>query len=437
MTAPHALTASTAAAAIRTGTLTAEALMRSCLDRINAREPDVRAWLALDAEGAMAAARAADRSPPRGPLHGVPLGVKDVIDTGGLPTTYGSPLYKGFQPAADASCVALLRQAGGILLGKTDTVEFAAAGHQPRTRNPHNLAHTPGGSSSGSGAAVSDSMVPLALSTQTGGSTIRPASFTGIFALKPTFGTVARDGVRSFAPSLDTVGWCARSIDDLDLLARAYDLTACLSPRPETVLRIGLYRGPHWASADDDARHLLEQAAGLLQRGGLIVTDCILDGDFGTLTSAQERIMFGEGRVSFLPELHRSGEALHPLLRDIAINTRGITADDLRSAYDHVARCRVSFENAMRSCHDAIMTLAAPGEAPIGFATTGDATFNKMWTALGVPCLAIPLGNGCRGLPIGMQLVAPRFADRRLLAVGRRVAGLLADARSNDEEMSA
>ena len=436
MIAPHALTASTAAAAIRAGTLTAEALMRSCLDRIRAREPEVRAWLALDPEGALAAARAADRSPPTGLLHGIPFGVKDVIDTADLPTTYGSPLYKGFRPAADASCVALLRQAGGILLGKTDTVEFAAMGHQPRTRNPHDLAHTPGGSSSGSGAAVADAMVPLALGTQTGGSTIRPASFNGILALKPTFGTVARDGLRAFAPSLDTIGWYARSIDDLDLLAQAYELPASPSPPSETALRIGLYRGPHWAEADDDARHLLERTGSLLRRGGLIVTDCVLDGDFGTLTTAQERIMFGEGRVSFLPELRRSGEALHPLLRDIATNTRGITAGDLSDAYDQVARCRVSFEQAMRSRHDAIMTLAAPGEAPVGFATTGDATFNKMWTALGVPCVAIPAGTGCRGLPIGMQLVAPRFADRRLLAIGRRVASLLADAGSIHEEIS-
>ncbi|MBM3522792.1 MAG: amidase, partial [Alphaproteobacteria bacterium] len=220
------LTASEAARKMGAGKLTSEAYIAACLARIAARETLVRAFAHIDAEAALAKARARDRETRRGPLHGIPVAVKDVIDVAGQPTQHGSPLYTGFRPAQDADCVALLRAAGAVILGKTETLEFAAGGRKPPTRNPHDPEHTPGGSSSGSAAAVADFMVPLALGTQTGGSTIRPASFCGIYAMKPSFGRVSLEGIKHYAPSLDTVTWFARSASDLALAAQAIGAVA-------------------------------------------------------------------------------------------------------------------------------------------------------------------------------------------------------------------
>jgi Asp-tRNA(Asn)/Glu-tRNA(Gln) amidotransferase A subunit family amidase len=416
MTAVHEMTASEATTAMREGRLTSVQLVRACLDRIAEREPDIRAWAALDPEGALAEARAADQVPSPRPLHGVPVGIKDVIETADLPTAYGSPLYAGARPSLDARCVTLLRAAGAIVLGKTETVEFAAVGRIPPTRNPHDPSRTPGGSSSGSAAAVADQMVPLALGTQTGGSTIRPASFTGLFALKPTFGATPVDGVRHYAPSLDTVSWFARSVADLDRVAEAFGLLS--SQDGLGLLRIGLFRGSHWEEASNDAHDLFDGAVKRL--AGVAVSSCPIDfEESDALTAAQETIMYGEGTASFRPETRRFGDRLHPLLCDIADNVRGIGPEAMRNAYDLVARCRVAFEARLQASCDAVLTLAAPGEAP-GFSDgTGDARFNKMWSALGAPCLALPFGSGPTGLPIGLQLVGARFSDRRLLAIGQ------------------
>src|SRR5258705_4282061 len=208
---PCFLTAADAAVRIREKTLTSETLVRSCLERIAARDAEVRAWTHIDPAYAIAQARELDKRPPMGPLHGLPFGVKDMIDTADMPTTYNSPLYQGHRPAKDAGCVAVVRQCGAVILGKTDTVEFAAGGRKALTRNPHNLAHTPGGSSSGSGAAVASYMTPLAFGTQTGGSHIRPASFNGAYGLKPTWGAVTREGAKLPSALSATIGWCGAS----------------------------------------------------------------------------------------------------------------------------------------------------------------------------------------------------------------------------------
>jgi Asp-tRNA(Asn)/Glu-tRNA(Gln) amidotransferase A subunit family amidase len=419
MIAPHELTASEATAAMREGRLTSVGLVRACLDRIAEREPEIQAWKALDPERALAEARAADEAPSLRPLHGVPVGIKDVIETAGLPTAYGSPLYAGACPSLDARCVTLLRAGGAIVLGKTETVEFAAVGRIPPTRNPYDLSRTPGGSSSGSARAVADRMVPLALGTQTGGSTIRPASFTGLFALKPTFGVTPVDGVRHYAPSLNTVSWFARSVADLDRVAEAFGLP----PNPDGLgaLRIGVFPRPHWEEASNDARDLLDEAVKRLARAG--VSSCpVAFEEFDALTAAQEAIMYGEGTASFRPEALRFGDRLHPLLHDIAVNVRGIGLEAMRNAYDLTARLRVAFEARLPETCDAVLTLAAPGEAPDASEGTGDARFDKMWSALGAPCLALPFGSGGNGLPIGLQLVGVRFSDRRLLAIAQVVS---------------
>jgi Asp-tRNA(Asn)/Glu-tRNA(Gln) amidotransferase A subunit family amidase len=422
------LTASEAVTAIRDGRLTALALTEACLERIALREPAIHAWAALDREVALAQARRADANDCGGSLHGVPIGIKDVIDTQDFPTAYGSPLYAGFRPAADAHCVRCLRAAGAVIIGKTETVEFAAAGRVPPTRNPRGLDHTPGGSSSGSAAAVADGMAPVTLGTQTGGSVIRPAAFTGIFALKPSFGAVPTDGVKTYAPSLDTVGWMARSIADLDRVAEAFGLPQG-GDRPRTsTLRIGVLRGPHWDKAAPEARFALE--CGAQQIAADFATLDLAFAEFENLTEAQETIMYHEGAASFGAEAREVGERMHPSLRAIATNLRGITAEACAKAYQRVASCRRAFEARIReaSC-DAVLTLASTGEAPEGIGYTGDALFNKMWSALGVPCLAIPYGTGPRGLPTGLQLVGRHSTDRRLLAIGQILADRLGTSR--------
>src|SRR5258707_3361367 len=219
---PCFLTAAAAAKKISEGTLTSETLVRSCIARIEQRDPQIKAWLHVDKAKAIATEREIDKRPPKGLLHGIPFGIKDMIDTEDMPTTYNSPCYWQHRPAKDAVCVAVARHSGSVILGKTDTVEFAAAGRKAATRNPHNLAHTPGGSSSGSGAAVGDCQVPLAFGTQTGGSLIRPASFNGVYGLKPTWGVVSREGAKQYSNTLDTIGWYGRSVADLSLGAKAF-----------------------------------------------------------------------------------------------------------------------------------------------------------------------------------------------------------------------
>ena len=254
--------------AIAAGRLTSEALVRAYIDRIAAQELSVGAWIAFDPEQALAEARARDAEAPRGPFHGVPVGVKDIIDTHDLPTCYGSPIYAGYRPAADAACVALLRAAGMVVLGKTVTTEFALR-HPGKTRNPHNREHTPGGSSSGSAAAVAAGMVPLAIGTQTSGSVIRPASYCGCVGYKPTFGRIPRAGVKLLSESLDTIGVMARTVDDAAAFAAVLERTP-IAPLPtlDEPPRFGFCRGPAWPEAEPATERALAAAAERLRDAG-------------------------------------------------------------------------------------------------------------------------------------------------------------------------
>ena len=423
---PCFLTAAAAAARIRAKTLTSETLVRSCLERIAERDADVRAWVHIDPAYAIAQARELDKRPPAGPLHGLPFGVKDMIDTADLPTTQNSPLYQGHRPAKDAGCVAVVRQCGALILGKTDTVEFAAGGRKALTRNPHNLAHTPGGSSSGSGAAVADCMVPLAFGTQTGGSHIRPAAFNGIYGLKPTWGAVTREGAKLLSATCDTIGWYGRSVADLALVAAAFRLRDLATQKPVTVkgLRVAVCKTPYWNKAEPAARTALATAAERLRKAGAHIKELKLPARFGMLHEAQGILMNGEGGAAFLPELLVHGERLHKQFREMAGNKPPITGAMMVDAYDLAADCRKAFD-AMFSNFDVVLTPSAPGEAPRGLHTTGDWVFNGMWTLMHMPCLAIPCIKGPQGLPVGIQLVGPRFADARLLNVASAVAPVI------------
>jgi Asp-tRNA(Asn)/Glu-tRNA(Gln) amidotransferase A subunit family amidase len=429
---PHLPLASTATEllpSLRSGALSAEALVRSCLQRIADRDGDLRAWVTVRPDYALKQAREADRRlaarEPLGALHGLPVGIKDVIATAELPTQHNSPLHQGAQPGVDAACVALLRAAGAIILGKTDTVEFAATGRRAATRNPHDLARTPGGSSSGSAAAVADGHVPLALATQTGGSTIRPAAFCGVWALKPTHGLVSNEGCKRYAPTLDTLGWMARSAADLALLLDVFDAEpapALAAPFSLAGARIAVCHTPMWPRAEAATRRALAHAERALRHAGAQVQPLELPPPFGTLAALQLRVMRSEGQVSLFNEYRQHGERLEASLRDQVLNTDRATRAQLCRAWDTAAHCRQQFD-ALASGFDAVLTPSTPGVAPLGLLNTGDLVFNGIWTLLHVPCVQVPgwwdrTGSpDGRGLPVGLTLTGPRFTDRQVLAV--------------------
>ncbi|WP_431283064.1 amidase [Humitalea sp. 24SJ18S-53] len=412
-------------AAIASGKTCAEAVVRACLARIEAREPLLKAWAWIDGPAALTQARDLDKQRARRPLHGLPIGVKDVVNTRDMPTQHNSPHYTGSRPGLDAACIEVLREAGALIIGKTETVEFAAGGRKALTRNPADLTRTPGGTSSGSAAAVADFHVPLALATQTSGSTIRPASYCGVYALKPSWGVVSREGVKMFANSLDTLTWMARSVRDLRLLAEVFDLPDDTSVRPDAApLRIGICRTPFWARAEDSTRFAMDEAIVALRQSGAVVTDIDLPAAFAGLLRAHSVVMEGEARGAFLNEYRRHGAALHPHLRKRVENSLGLTHNDLRAAYDLAASCRQAFDE-IAAPFDAILTPSSTGVAPLGIDSTGDSTFSRSWSLLHVPCINIPVRSLVRGLPIGLTLTTSRFGDLRLLRVADQVAAVI------------
>jgi Asp-tRNA(Asn)/Glu-tRNA(Gln) amidotransferase A subunit family amidase len=424
---PHRLPATTLVRLIEGGELSAETIVCSCLDRIAEREPVVRAWSHLAAEAALARARAFDKAGKKTLLGGVPFGIKDIFDTADMPTTYGSPIYVGCRPANDASAAALPRAAGGILLGKTVTTEFANRQPGPTT-NPHNPDFSPGGSSSGSAAAVADFMVPLAIGTQTGGSVIRPAAYCGVVGFKPSFGLFPPAGMRINTEALDTVGIMARSVDDIALFRAAMMAIPYAAPAmPETAPRLGLCRGPHWDAAQAEGRAALEAAVDRLAAAGAAITETELPVECTEGDERQRVIGSFEGLRNHMPELHRHEALLSAPLREgkIALG-RELSLDAFRAACRGAESARAAARD-WASRFDAVLTLPAPGQAPRGLADTGSAVFNALWTQLYMPCLTLPAGHGPDGLPVGVQLIARRHTDERLLAVGLWVESRLGE----------
>lgn len=427
MTDPARLSAGEAADAIAAGTLTSEQLVRACLDRIADRDATVRAWAHLDADLALAAARAADRSAPRGPLHGVPVGLKDIIDTYDMPTACNSPIWANRRPYADSAVAALIRAAGGIILGKTVTTEFANR-HPGETRNPLNPAHTPGGSSSGSAAAVADFQVPLALGTQTSGSIIRPGAFCGIVAYKPSFGEVSRVGVFQQSGSLDTLGLCARTVGDIERLrAVLVGIPFTAAPPLASPPRIGLCRTPQWNEASPAAQAALEEAARVLAAAGATLVPFDLPPAlFSDWLSVHRRIANFESARNFAHERHRHRNLLSPALGEGRIRDGEATPLDAYVAAQRSSEAMRGWAEEAFGGLDAVITLAAEGDAPLGIGATGSATFNSLWTMLYTPCLTIPYGTGAAGLPLGLQLVSARHEDERLFAVAHWAGRALA-----------
>lgn len=423
------LTATEIVAAIGAGRTTCEAVARACLERIEAREPRVQAWAHLDGERVIARARALDRGAVRGPLHGVPFGVKDIIDTCDLPTEYGTLIHKGHRPAKDAACVALSRKAGGVLMGKTVTTEFANV-TPGETRNPLDFARTPGGSSSGSAAAVADCHVPVAIGTQTTGSTTRPASFCGVFGYRPTYGDLRTAGVMEASGSLDTLGILARSVEDVALY-RDVLLGIEPAPLPAEVAppRIGFCRPYFWDRLEPATQKLLEDGARHLARAGAKVEEVTLPAaDFEGLEAAHRWISGFEMARNLAWEIENHWDRISESFRE------GRLKDGLACSYERycemrerVERCREWLAPVMDR-HDVLLAPAAAGEAPVGMHPVPHPYVYMIWTAMHVPSITLPVFEGPNGMPIGAQLVAKRCDDRRLLATARWAYRILRDS---------
>ena len=417
------------AARLSRGEISSEQAVERCIKRYESREKEVRAFAAFDAERALGEARARDRERelrgPRSALHGLPFAVKDVIDTVDLPTQRNSPRYEGRRAEQDAACVRLLRQAGCVLLGKADTVEFAGIGRDPPTVNPHDPARTPGGSSAGSGAAVATGMAPMALGTQTGGSVIRPSSFCGVAGFKPTFGRVPVQGLWLHAPSLDTVGWMAEDVELLARTAEVLNLGEWQAPDTGRNLRIGLYRTPYWPDAEPASRSAVETAAEKLAQAGHAVEAVEEIPGAENLNEWQDVIMHGEARISLLAEHGAGKQGLHEdIIEEVEVN-RGITPRAMAEAYDGIGGLRPVFDERLAD-YDAWLTASVPGEAIPRSEGNGEATFNRLFTALQLPCVTVPGLTGPAGLPVGVQFVGARFADMQVLAAAAVLENLLA-----------
>ena len=415
---PNRLAATTLVRLIEEGELTAEAVVASCLARIAERDPVVRAWSHLAGETALARAREVDKSGKQTLLNGVPFGLKDIFDSADMPTTYGSPIYVGCWPAADASAAALPRAAGGILVGKTVTTEFANR-HPGPTTNPHDPGFSPGGSSSGSAAAVADFMVPFAIGTQTGGSVIRPAAYCGVVGFKPSFGLFPPAGMRINTETLDTVGIMARSVGDIALFRAAMMAIPYMPPAmPETPPRLGLCRGPHWDEAQPEGRAVLAAAADRLASAGAVICETTFPPECAEADEIQRTLGSFEGLRNHMPELYRHEALLSAALRDEKIAPgRKLTVEAFHNACRGAERARAAARE-WAGGFDAILTLPASGQAPRGLASTGSAVFNALWTQVYMPCLTLPAGHGPDGLPVGVQLVGCRHDDARLLEIG-------------------
>ncbi len=414
------LTAAEAGRQIAAGEITSEALVRSCLERIEDRDPDVEAWTHLDPDYALAGAREADSSPAKSPLHGVPFAVKDVIDSGDLPTEYGAPaIHGGHRPERDAACVAAMRSAGAVLMGKTVSTEFATF-WPGKTKNPHNPGHTPGGSSSGSAAAVGASMVPVAFGNQTAGSLIRPAAFCGVAGFKPTHGTVDLTGILPLEPTFDTLGYMARSVDDLGLF---YDIVRGADPEaPADGLgrapRVGLCRTHHWQKADAVCREAVERAAAKFSDLGADVAEVDLPDDFAAVPDSH-RVILNAGLTQSLARQYADHrDRLSDRLRGMIEEGLGYDEATLGAARAHARACRAAAGDAFGD-RDVLLTPSAPGEAPEGLGMTGDPIFQTTWTLLHLPCVTLPFATGPRGLPIGVQLIGSRGEDAAALAVAK------------------
>jgi len=436
-----ALSATEAARLLRDGELTAEDYVTACLDHIEAVDGDIQAWQHLDPDHALEQARLLDMvrqsGQTTGPLHGVPVAVKDIYDTADMPTENGTVLDAGRQPREDASAVTLLREAGAVIMGKSVTTELAV--YSPgKTANPHNTAHTPGGSSSGSAAAVAAGMAPLAIGTQTNGSVIRPAAYCGVVGYKPSYGLIPRTGILAQSRFLDTPGVMARTVEDAALCAEvmiAYDprdpdtrprarprLAGVAAEDPPLPLLFGFVKSPVWEHADDATREALAELTDFL---GEACDEVALPEPFDHAVDWHKTIMYADLAKSFAGYMERGKDRLSEKLRAMIEEGQTILAVDYNRARDWREVLNAGLDEVFER-YEAIITPATPGEAPKGLEATGDPVFSTLWTYCGTPAITLPLMQGTGGLPLGVQLVGRRGDDARLLRTARWLAARVA-----------
>ncbi|WP_421851050.1 amidase [Oricola sp.] len=412
---------------VSAGSLSARAVTEAYLERIGEVDGQVMAWQHIDPDQARKTADELDRKGAKGPLAGVPVGVKDVIETSDMPTGYGTTIYDGHQPLWDAPAVQLTRDAGGLILGKTVSTELAMLSPN-KTRNPHNPLHTPGGSSSGSCAAVAAGMVPLAFGTQTSGSVIRPASYCGVTGFKPTFGVINTVGVKVLCHSLDTLGILARGIEDAAYCAATLsgqtDLTGLAPPsRP----KLAVLTGTRLEHAQPEAIEAVERLARTAETAGAEITWLAPPAWYDGVFDLHEAVMGWEATHSLAYEIRNEWDRLTPVTRTMLTDLGRVTGDRYRTAVEELPGIR-HLMDALLGRFDAVLTLAAPGEAPQGTAT-GDPIFNRLWSVLQVPLVNLPGATGPNGLPVGVQLVGARGADHRLASAALFLEAMQAGAK--------
>ncbi|MDB0048775.1 amidase [Alphaproteobacteria bacterium] len=411
------------------GEITSEEYVTAFLEHIKNREPEVGAWIFLDPEMALQQAREADkrrRDKSSGKLNGLPIGIKDIIDTKDMPTENGSLIHKDRRPPEDAHLVKLLRDAGAVIMGKCVTTEFALSA-PGKTKNPKDLECTPGGSSSGSAAAVSDYMIPLAIGSQTGGSVLRPASFTGILGLKPTFGTISRSGMSPISERLDHPGIYANSIDDIRLVAsvilsydkKDLDMDSNYSFRNASnlkkPLRFAFIKGPVWGSGDHDMQEKIKQ---FVDNSNLEIASVELGDDFMEAARCHEIIMNGSISRSLANYYENNKSKLHPFTITRFESGKSVSTNSYIDAIEKAKKMKQTLSEIFLK-FDAIITPAAPGQAPRDLMNTGNAIFNGYWTMLGVPAISLPLLEGKDGLPIGIQVITSWNKEAELLDISK------------------
>jgi Asp-tRNA(Asn)/Glu-tRNA(Gln) amidotransferase A subunit family amidase len=427
MTEPYQLTLGQMAQAIRAGSLTSEALVSSCLARIAQIDPTVLAWASLDAKAALARARLLDKETPRSLLHGIPIGVKDIIDTDDFITGYNSPIYQTHRPTTNANIVTRALDAGAIVLGKTTTQEFATRGNVSPTRNPYSALHSPGGSSSGSAAAVGASMVPLALSSQTAGSIVRPASYCGVVGFKASYGLIDIAGVKRMSPTLDTLGWHTRNVQDaaiaLSLLSDWQGLQE-FEQGLNAELIVGICEDPFWPMAETATREAMSLARERLERAGVRLIQIRLPSGFEKLGTALDVIGDVEGLAALKHEWlhHRDG------LSD-GVQTKLQRAETITpQVYEEAKRLARTCSEQSASLYagaTCILTPSSPGYAPLlELIDPGDSSFSKLWTILGMPSVSIPVPLP-GPLPIGLEVICPKGQDTLALQAAQRIAEIL------------
>ena len=400
---------------IASGEIRPSELLEDCLARIQERDSEVRAFTHLDSNVAITKVKQLDDMEAIGSLHGIPFGVKDIINTSDMPTTMGSPIYLNHTPSRDASCVSVLRNAGAVIPGKTESTEFAYF-YPGKTRNPHSLAHTPGGSSMGSAAAVADNMLPVAIGSQTAASVIRPAAFCGVVGYKASHELFSLEGVCGLAQSLDSLGFFVRDIRDLPLIRSGFHGSPKSIENLDCPPRIGLVHTPHWEQANSDQREAIEDTCNKLANESCTVAEVEIGPSDGALTEAQITVMAFEASRSLAGEYDQFPHMLSQQIKELIELGQETTFEEYRRARSLADNWQRNLVTVFEK-FDVLMTPGAIGEAPMGLDATGDPLFCRMWTLLKVPSISLPAGVGMNGLPLGVQLIGPYNADDALISI--------------------